>query len=241
MIDLALNVLRCLAAFAGDIFFNVIYRAKAIGRENIPKSGGVLIASNHVAAMETQMVPYLTVDRFSSRRYWFPGKAELFKFPPAAWLFKSLRVIPVRRGGFDHAVMKRIAELANNDVVIIYPEGTRSKDGRLHEGRAAVGKIIYDSRTTVVPVAVFNTRYCMTPGAWFPNLFLPLWAVYGKPLDLRKYFDRPYDKKLAKEIVAEVMAAIANLQKEYAYLDKPPKGFLKHKTDDQSGTDSGSR
>ncbi len=241
MIDLAANVFRCLVAFVEDIFFRGFYRSKAIGRENIPKSGGVLIASNHVSAMETQMLPYLTVDRFSSRRYWFPGKAELFKFPPAAWLFKSLRVIPVRRGGFDLAVMKKITELAKKDVVVLYPEGTRSKDGRLREGRAAVGKIIYDSKTTVVPVAVFNTRYCLGPGSLFPNLFLPLWAVYGKPLDLRKYFEKPYDKKLAKEIVAEVMGAIANLQKEYAYLDSPPKSFPKEKTDDQSGADSGSR
>jgi len=241
MIDLAANVFRCLVAFAEDIVFLVFYRAKAIGRENIPKSGGVLIASNHVSAMETQMLPYLTVDRFSSRKYWFPGKAELFKFPPAAWLFKSLRVIPVRRGGYDHSVMKRITELAKNDVVVLYPEGTRSIDGRLREGRAAVGKIIYDSKTTVVPVAVFNTRYCLNPGSWFPNLFLPLRVVYGKPLDLRKYFDQEYDKKLAKEIVAEVMGAIANIQKEYADLDKPPKSFLKEKTDDQSGIDSGSR
>lgn len=241
MIDLALNIFRCLVAFSVDIVFRVFYRSKAIGRENIPKSGGVLIASNHVAAMETQMLPYMTVDRFSARRYWFPGKAELFKFPPAAWLFTLLRVIPVKRGGYDHAVMKRITELAAKDVVVLYPEGTRSKDGLLQKGRAAVGKIIYESKTTVVPTAVFNTRYCMTPGSWFPNLFLPLRVVYGKPLDLQRYFDKPYDKKVAKEIVAEVMRAIAAIQKEYAYLDKPPKGFLKEKTDEQSGIDSGSR
>ena len=241
MIDFAANVFRCLVAFAEDIFFRGFYRTKAIGWENIPKSGGVLIASNHVSAMETQMLPYITVDRFSSRRYWFPGKAELFKFAPAAWLFTLLRVIPVRRGGFDHAVMKKITGLAAKDVVVLYPEGTRSKDGRLREGRAAVGKIIYDSKTTVVPTAVFNTRYCMNPGSRLPNLFLPLRVVYGKPLDLQRYFDKPYDKKLAKEIVAEVMRAIAQIQKEYAHLDMPPKGFLKAKTEEQSGIDSGSR
>ena len=240
MIDLLLNVFRCCVAFTVDIFFRGLYRTKSIGRKNIPKSGGVLITSNHVSAMETQMLPYMTVDRFSSRRYWFPGKAELFKFPPAAWLFTLLRVIPVKRGGYDHAVMNRITELAKKDVVILYPEGTRSKDGLLQKGRAAVGKIIYDSKTTVVPVAVFNTRYCMTPGSTLPNFFLPLRVVYGKPLDLRKYFDREYDKKLAKEIVAEVMSAIADIQKEYAYLDMPPKSFLKSKTDSQNGTDSGS-
>ena len=240
MIDLFLNILRCLVAFVEDIVFRGLYRTKAIGWENIPKSGGVLIASNHVSAMETQMLPYVTVDRFSSRRYWFPGKAELFKFPPAAWFFTLMRVIPVRRGGYDHAVMNKITELAKKDIVVLYPEGTRSKDGLLQKGRAAVGKIIYDSKTTVVPVAVFNTRYWMTPGAWFPNLFLPLRVVYGKPLELQKFFDKPYDKKVAKEIVAEVMSAIADIQKEYAHLDKPPQSFLKGKTDDQSGTDSGS-
>ncbi len=229
MIDLALNIFRCLVAFVEDIFFRVLYRTKAIGWENIPKSGGVLIASNHVSAMETQMLPYVTVDRFSSRRYWFPGKAELFKFPPAAWFFTLMRVIPVRRGGYDHSVMKRITELAKKDVVVLYPEGTRSKDGLLQKGRAAVGKIIYDSQATVVPTAVFNTRYCMNPGSRIPNFFLPLWVVYGKPLDLKRFFDKPYEKKVAKEIVAEVMSAIADIQKEYAHLDQPPKSFLKGK------------
>lgn len=240
MIDLIINILRCLVYFASDIIYNVFYRARAIGRENIPKKGGVLIASNHVSAMEVVMIPYMAMSRFSSRRFWYPAKEELFRFKPAAWVLWLLRVFPVRRGGFDYAAMKKIAELASKEVVIIFPEGTRSKDGLLHKGRGAVGKIIYDSKTTVIPTAVFNTRYCMPAGARFPNLFLPLRVVFGKPLDLTRYFDMPFDRNIARAIVKEVMDAIAKIQKEYAHLDNPPKRFLKENVDDPAAPHSGS-
>ena len=208
--------------FGSDLFWHTLYRPRAIGLENIPKTGGVLVASNHVSNFEPMFIGYWTINsfsRFSSRKIWSPGKEELFKFPPLRWILRSWRAFPVRRNQRDFKTMSFISELAKKDVVMIYPEGTRSKDGKLQPGKPAVGKIIYDSRTTVVPTAVFNMQYCMPRGAKFPRFFLPLAVVFGKPLDLSKYYGLPDCRENSQAIIDEVMGAIAAIQKEYAHLD----------------------
>jgi 1-acyl-sn-glycerol-3-phosphate acyltransferase len=115
--------------------------------------------------------------------------------------------------------MDRITELAKKHIVIIYPEGTRSTDGKLGKGKSAVGKIMLESGATVIPAAIFNTQYCLPKGEWKPRFFLPLAVVFGKPVDLAKYINLPPDKETAKEVVNEVMRSIAALQMEYSKLD----------------------
>lgn len=226
MIEYLINIWRFFSWFIGDILFTLFYPSKAIGLENIPKSGGALIASNHVSGMETVFIPYITQNRLSTRQLWSPAKEELFRFPPLSFLLKSFRSFPVKRHTSDLSFIDRITALASKHMVMIYPEGTRSKDGKLGKGRAAVGKIIYDSRTTVIPTAVFNTRYFMPKGAWSPTLFLPIRIVFGKPLDMSRFFGMPPEKETYRKIVEELMNAIATLQKEHADLDMPPKRFL---------------
>lgn len=227
MVDFLLNLWRLLLFIPADTLYKIFYRARRIGYENIPKSGGVLIASNHVSNMETVLIPYMSIDRFSMRRFWHPGKEELFRFAPIKAFLWSCRAFPVKRGKHDYSAMKKIARLAENDMVMLFPEGTRSRNGKLGQGKPGVGKIIHDSKTTVIPTAVFNTQYCMPRNARSPNLFLPLTVVFGKPLNLQRYFDMPSGRETSKAIVDEVMRAIANLQKEYAYLNAPPANLLK--------------
>ncbi|GMT41988.1 MAG: 1-acyl-sn-glycerol-3-phosphate acyltransferase [bacterium] len=226
MKDFLQNVFRFLLCFPADVLYRVFYRSRCIGFENIPKSGGVIIASNHVSNMETILIPYMCIERFSSRRFWSPGKVELFRFAPLRRLLFMCRSFPIKRKR-DYAAMNKISKLASSDVVMLFPEGTRSKDGRLQKGRPGVGKIIYDSKAAVIPTAVFNTQYCMPAHAWSPNILLPLAVVFGKPLDLRRCFGMPAGREAYEAIVNELMNAIADIQKEYAHLDSPPKRLLK--------------
>lgn len=212
---------RGVCLFPVGLFWKIMFRPVVIGLENIPRTGGALIACNHISGWETIFFPYhvmMASGPFSRRRVWTPAKEELF-VPPVGWVIGSWRAFPVRRRQQDFASMDRIAQLASETIVTIFPEGTRSKTGALLPGKPAVGKIIHDSKCTVIPAVVFNTNYVTPKGKWFPRFFLPLSVVYGKPLDLSKYMAMESSKETSRLIVNEVMAAIARLQKEYAYLD----------------------
>ena len=231
--DFLRAVVRCIVMCLADIVFHVLYRTHIIGYENIPETGGALIASNHISALETILVPYASVSRFSMRRYRAPAKEELFRFPPLAWLLLALGAFPVRRHKHDYAAMNKTTEYVKKDLVMLFPEGTRSRTGKLLPGRPGVGKIIHDSKATVIPTVVFNTNYCMGFGQKFPNLFLDLYVVFGKPLDLARFYELPPSKETSMLIVNEVMKAIARLQKEYAHLDKPPKSRIKSENEER--------
>ena len=222
MKDRLLNFWRGLCMYGADFYWKILYRSSAIGVENVPKEGGVLICANHISNSEAMLIPYFVIDafgRFSPRRFWSPAKEELFHLGPFSWLLKSWRSFPIKRNARDLAGMSRIAELAATDVVMLYPEGTRSKTGALGTGKPAVGKIIYDARATVIPAAVFNTRYCLPKGKMLPRLRVPLHVVYGKPLDLSRFYAMPHGKESAALIVNEVMAAIRALLEEHQQLD----------------------
>jgi 1-acyl-sn-glycerol-3-phosphate acyltransferase len=209
-----------------DVYWHLFFKPKGYGLENIPKTGGVIVACNHLSNLDPMYVGYNVCNSFSryrNRTIWNPAKEELFSVPVVGWAIRNLRAFPVRRGKADVKSMEKIAELAKKDIVTIYPEGTRSKDGSLGPGKSAVGKIIYDSRAVVVPAAVFNTHLCLPKGRTFPRFFMPIAVAFGKPLDFSKYWGMENNRDTSQAIVDEVMKAIAELQKEHAGLDLTPK------------------
>ncbi|MBI5179422.1 MAG: 1-acyl-sn-glycerol-3-phosphate acyltransferase [Nitrospinae bacterium] len=221
MVDFIRSAWRCLGMFISDVFWRVLFRARVFGVPVFPQTGGALVACNHLSNFDPMFTGWNVVNgfgRFSLRRIWIPAKEELFFFPLGP-IIRSWGAFPVRRKAHDLKSMALAAERAKTDVVMIYPEGTRSKTGELGPGKAGVGKIIYDSRATVIPTVVFNTRYCWPQGSWFPRLFVPLRFVWGKPLDLSRHYAMPDCKETSQAIVDEVMRAIGELQKEYAHLD----------------------
>ncbi len=210
-----------------DVAFKLIYRTQAIGRENIPKKGGVLVACNHISAVDTMLVPYMALDRFTLRQFYAPAKEELFKYRPMAWFFRAGGAFPVKRGRRDDASRDKIAELTKEHLMMIFPEGTRSKNGKLLPGKTGVGKIIYESRVPVLPTIVINTNYCLPKGSWSPIIFLPFKVVFGKPLDFGRFYDMPAEKATYRAIVDNLMDEIRKLQLEYMHLDIQPERLEK--------------
>ena len=223
MTDLILNLWRFVVYFIVDIFYRVLFHSRGIGIENIPKKGGVLLASNHLSGWDVFLIPYWAVNRFSGRHVYSPAKEELFKFPPMAWALHSLRVFPVKRNTKDFRSMERIASYAKEHVVMIYPEGTRSKTGKLGKGKSGVGKIIWESKAAVVPTLVINTHYCTPKGKLLPNFFQKMYVVYGKPMEMAEYYAMENSKETSRLIVNRVMEEIAKLKEEYKHLEDPPK------------------
>lgn len=195
------------------IYASVLNRFKIFGADNIPASGGVLIASNHISAYETIFLPWAVIGRFPLQMLWAPAKEELFRGWFFGRLYSSWGAFPVNRGR-DVRAARRINELLLSQKVMLFPEGTRHKDGVLGKGNRGVGKIIYDTRPVVIPTALIGLNH------WkFPGLFQKAKVVFGQPLDFNDLFILEDSKVTHQLITDRVMGAIADiLNSEGAYV-----------------------
>lgn len=165
-----------------------IWRPTIEGAENIPDSGPVIMASNHQAAAETYVVPC----QIRREVHWL-GKDALFKGKgPAgrffAWLMRSVNVIPVDRSGTGKgrsALSAGISVLNDGKLLGVFPEGTRSPDGRLYKGKTGAVRLALATGAPIVPVAVINAFESRIEGSVLPRRSPRLHTVVGTPIDIR--------------------------------------------------------
>jgi 1-acyl-sn-glycerol-3-phosphate acyltransferase len=157
--------------FVCDIFFTLLFRLRTIGVENIPKTGPVMLCSNHISYWD----PPLLGTRVP-RKIHFMAKAELFDIPLFASLIRVLGAFPVKRGGVSkESIRTAVQLLQDGNVICIFPEGTRNNlDG---VGKKGAASIALRAGATVVPTAII--------GNYRP--FRRMTIVYGKPLDLSEF------------------------------------------------------
>lgn len=188
----------------------LLFRLKVSGQHHIPKTGGVLIAANHASYMD---IPILGCG--IPRRASYMGRMDLFP-GPAGWLMRYLGWIPIRRervdrGGFEEA----ISRIKAGGAVIIYPEGSRTEDGRLQPGKPGVGMIVAATGCPVIPAHLAGTFDVLPPGARHIRL-RPMRVTYGEPMDfsaLLKELDGESKKKdVYQRISQEIMDRIAALE-----------------------------
>jgi 1-acyl-sn-glycerol-3-phosphate acyltransferase len=178
------------------------------GAGNIPAHGGVLLASNHISAYETTFLPWAVIRQHPLQMLWAPAKEELFEKPFQRLLYSSWGAFPVRRKR-DVKAVGVLNDLLKDQKVMLFPEGTRHKDGRLGTGNRGVGKIIYDTRPTVVPTALIGLNN------WeFPGFGQSATVVFGTPLEFNDLYTLEDCKETHNLIVGRVMQAIAELLKE---------------------------
>jgi glycerol-3-phosphate dehydrogenase (NAD(P)+) len=135
-------------------FFLVYFRMRRIGREHLPRSGPLLLASNHRSFLD----PFL-IGTLVRRPVYYMAKRELFAHPLVAWLLSSLGAFPVDRGAGDaEAIETGRAILARGDCVVLFPEGTRVRPGPLGRPRRGVGRLALETGAPVAPVAVIGTE-----------------------------------------------------------------------------------
>jgi 1-acyl-sn-glycerol-3-phosphate acyltransferase len=139
---------------------------------------------------------------------WAPAKEELFVKPFQRWIYSSWGAFPVRRGR-DVRAGKAINDLLMEQKVMLFPEGTRNRQGVLGKGNRGVGKIIYDTRPTVIPTALIGLN------RWkFPGIGQQGKVVFGAPLDFTDLYDREDCKETHVLITERVMSGIADLLKQ---------------------------
>jgi 1-acyl-sn-glycerol-3-phosphate acyltransferase len=159
-------------------FFRVFNRWEVVGRDLVPAEGGVLLVANHTSYADPPVV-----GTASPRPVNFMAKAELFSIPLLGWVIKRTHAFPVRRGAGDREALRRaIRLLKEGKVLLIFPEGTRSPDGRLIAAEQGAAFIALSAGVQVVPVAL--------DGA---DRLLPLHSPIMRPAKLRVWFGAPID------------------------------------------------
>jgi len=175
-----------------------VYRYEVIGAENIPSEGGVLLCSNHIDNLDPP-----TVGVTCPRPISFMAKAELFKAPFLKTVLPKLETFPVKRGMADREALRQgLKILKEGKVLGLFPEGTRSKDGKLGNGMAGVGFFALRSKAAVVPCAVIGPY----------KRFARLKVVYGPPIQMDELRER---KASADEVTEVIMKSIGELIEKY--------------------------
>jgi 1-acyl-sn-glycerol-3-phosphate acyltransferase len=189
----------------------VVYRPTVSGLENIPATGPVILASNHLSFIDSMVIPLVV-----PRRVAFLAKSDYFtgtgvKGTLSRWWFEGFGMIPVDRDDTRAAQASldaALAVLSAGGAFGIYPEGTRSRDGRLYRGRTGVAWLAMSSGAPVVPVAVIGTDELQPVGARFPRPSAEVTLRFGEAIDFAGRFDGVPVGRARREATDEIMAAI---------------------------------
>jgi len=206
------------SAYVIGCYASLLNRLKVKGAQHIPSRGGVLLASNHISAHETIFLPWAVLGSHPFQMVWAPAKEELFRKTIPRLLYSSWGAFPVRRGR-DVKAGKVLNDLLADQKVMLFPEGTRHQDGRLGPGNRGVGKVIYDTRPTVIPTALIGLNH------WkFPSFGAKGAIVFGPPLNFDDLFALGDQRETHQLIVERVMEGIADvLKQEGAYVGRAEK------------------
>ena len=187
-----------------QVFMVVYCRRKVKGAENIPVSGGVIFASNHIAGGDPPFIGSAI-----NREVYFLAKKELFKNVFLRLLISSLNSIPVNRGVFDRSALVTVETILKKGYgLILFPEGTRSKTGELGKGKPGIGMMARTVMVPIVPVYIENSMGFLS----IPFSRRRLKVSFGKPLTPDILAGYPDDKEGYRAIVAEVMQRIGQLR-----------------------------
>ncbi|MBX6371300.1 MAG: 1-acyl-sn-glycerol-3-phosphate acyltransferase [Acidothermus sp.] len=216
------------------VVLRLVFRPKVVGLENVPRRGPAIIASNHLSFSDSFFAPLV----IPGRKVTFMAKAEYFTSRGLkGWIsrlfFRGIGQLSVdRSGGKASAAGLRtgLEVLQAGELLGIYPEGTRSPDGRLYRGRTGVARIALESGAPVIPCAMVHTDRLQPPGQIVPRLVRPE-VRFGKPLDFSRYAGMGDDRIVLRAVTDEIMYELMRLSgQEYVdiYATKAKELLRKH-------------
>jgi 1-acyl-sn-glycerol-3-phosphate acyltransferase len=184
-----------------------IFRWKVEGSANLPprEAGGMIIAMNHINWMDIPVIGAMLPFRY--RLSWL-AKSELFKNPISGWWFRQMQVIPVNRGKRDLAALDTsVQALKDGAVLLIYPEGHRSRDGVLLPGRGGAVRMAMQSGMPIVPVAIIGTEHGLRGSLTRKPVLLRI----GAPFTVAPTADGKIPPDLMDQLTGEMMQRIATM------------------------------
>ncbi|MFN4070007.1 MAG: lysophospholipid acyltransferase family protein [Thermus caldifontis] len=180
----------------------LLFGYRVEGAEHVPQEGPVILAANHLSILDP-----IVIGAGIRRPVSFLARADLFRLPLLSWLLPRLYAVPVERGQSDLSAIKgAIRALERGMAFGIFPEGTRSRTGKLQPFKTGVAAIALRTGSPVVPVAVVGSDRAWPVGQKFFRLRQPIWVIYGKPIPVPKLsrFTHQELETLTREIEAQV-------------------------------------
>ena len=191
----------------------LLFRPRIEGAENIPRTGPAILVSNHISAGDTFLVPALM-----RRRLTFPAKLELFhgrglKGRLLGWFLRSVGQVPMDRSGGRASAgsMDNVLQVLRDGKLLgIYPEGSRSPDGRLYKGKTGVARLVLQAGVPVIPLAVIGTELVPSVIPKVPTMKRPLVRI-GRPLDFSAYTGAGNDREVLRWVTDQIMDEVMRL------------------------------
>ena len=190
------------------VLAHIVFRPQVIGRENLIKGRGFILAPNHRSALDPVFI-VLSDGYFWLHKMRIFAKKELFQGKPLlAWFLRQMVAVSVKNGRDDLSTLDNtIRECRTGRGLLLFPEGTRSKDGKLHKAEAGVGLLAAMSGAPVVPACIVGTDRIMQKGGFLPKLSI----MYGEPMH---FTGDKRDKEQLEAFSQEIMAHIAAMREE---------------------------
>lgn len=198
--------------FLFRVYFRLYHRGRIRNADRLPDTGAFILAGNHVSFLDP---PFFGL--CCRRAAYYLARDTLFRNPVAGWILRSWNCVPIKREGGDIAAMRTVLRLlGEGKAVVMFPEGTRSADGRLQEARAGIGMIVAKAGVPIVPMRIWGTDRALPRGASLPRP-ARVTVAFGEPFTypLPANFEQLRGEELKAvygEIGREVMRRIAALQ-----------------------------
>ena len=192
----------------------LLFRYEVHGVENIPKKGAAIMASNHMALLDSAFVPGAIPRHvaFLGKEQLFAGKSFRARFVRS--FMQAMGQLEIDRSGGTASASSLgggVEVLRAGRLLGIYPEGTRSPDGRLHRGRTGIARVLLDTPAPVIPVAISGSEEVLPRGAKFLKLGKRVIVTFGEPLDFSRYAGLAEDRFVLRAITDEIMHEIGRL------------------------------
>lgn len=198
-----------------------LWRFSLEGFDQIPKNGPAILCANHISFLDSVFM--LT---YSPRNMSVVGKSEYMDSFKTRWLFTKIGMIPLDRSGGENATSAMLVVenvLARGELFGIFPEGTRSRSGKLYKGRTGAARLALKFGCPVFPVGITGTSEIMAPDTVMPKFGKRCKIKIGSPIEMQKYLSRADDPETLRELTDEIMAQIQALTGQEYVNDYAPK------------------
>lgn len=188
---------------------HALWRLNVTGLHHVPADGAAIFCPNHISFIDSLVLPCVLPRRIS-----YVGKAEYMDSWKTRYVFPAVGMIPIDRGGgsaSQRALDTAARVLDQGEFFGIYPEGTRSRDGKLHRGKTGPARLALRTGAPIIPVGLRGTDHIQPAGAGVPKPFRSCQINIGRPIDVTRYLDRADDHLVLRQIIDEVMFEIRKL------------------------------